>query len=124
MSKKIIVINGYMASGKSAFAVRLSQAINVPYFLKDTFKMAICTTVSLNNQPESSHFSAITFNAMMYVAERLMEKEFPLILEGNFVPAGLKKVDEAGVIKTLIEKHNYHSLLFKFMLEYSSRTVA
>ena len=36
-------------------------------------------------------------------------------MEGNFVPAGVKKVDEAGAIKHLIDRFNYTSLDFKFM---------
>jgi hypothetical protein len=49
---------------------------------------------------------------MMYVAERLLETGFPFIIEGNFVPAGLKETDEAGVIKALIQKYGYQSLTF------------
>jgi len=115
VNKKIIIIGGYLAAGKTTFAIRLSRAINIPYFAKDTFKTALCTSVSLNNREESSRFSAITFDAMMYATERLMETGCPLIIEGNFVPAGIKKVDEAGFIKTLIDRYDYQSLTYKFM---------
>jgi hypothetical protein len=43
-----------------------------------------------------------------------METDSPIIIEGNFVPAGIKNVDESHVIRTLIEKYNYQSLTFKF----------
>lgn len=115
MNKKIIVIEGYLASGKSTFAVQLSQAINVPYLIKDTFKIALCKSVSVNSRDESSRFSAITFDAMMYVAERLLEIGHPIIIEGNFVPAGVKNINEAEVIKNLIDKYGCSSLTFKFM---------
>ena len=115
MSKKIIIIEGYLASGKSTFALQLSKSINVPYFVKDTFKTAICNNISIADRKESSLFSAVTFNAMMYVTERFFETGSPIIIEGNFVPAGVKKVDEAGAIKRLIDKYNYASLDFKFM---------
>lgn len=114
MNKKIIVINGHLAAGKSTFALQLSKAINVPYFIKDTFKTALCTSVPVNNKEESSRFSAITFDAIMYVTERFMETGHPIIIEGNFVPAGMKIVDEAKVIQTLIEKYDYRSLTYKF----------
>lgn len=114
MNKKLIVIEGYLASGKSTFALQLSKSINVPYLIKDTFKIAICKNISIANRNESSLFSAVTFDAMMYVTERMLETESPLILEGNFVPAGVKKVDEAGVMKQLIEKYEYTPLTFKF----------
>ena len=51
---------------------------------------------------------------MMYVTERLLETGYPIIIEGNFVPQGIKKVDEAGAIKALINKYAAQSLTFKF----------
>ena len=114
MNKKIIIIEGYLASGKSTFALKLSESINVPYLIKDTFKIALCQNVSVENREESSIFSAVTFDAMMYVTERMFETESPIIIEGNFVPAGLKKTDEAGVIRQLIGKYGYSALNFKF----------
>lgn len=115
MNKKIIIIEGYLASGKSTFALQLSKSKNVPYFIKDTFKIALCQNVAVANRDESSLFSAVTFDAMMYVTERFFETGSPVIIEGNFVPGGVKKVDEAGVIKQLIDKYGYTSLTFQFM---------
>ena len=39
----------------------------------------------------------------MYVAERMLETGISIILEGNFVPVGVKKIDEADTIKRLID---------------------
>ena len=114
MNKKIIIVEGYLASGKSTFALQLSKYINVPYLIKDTFKIALCESVLIANRNESSAFSAVTFDAMMYVTERMFETGCPIIIEGNFVPVGIKKVDEAGVIRRLIDKYEYFSLTFKF----------
>ena len=115
MNPKIIIITGYLASGKSTFAQRLSEALSVPCIIKDTFKIALCESVSIIDREESSRFSAVTFDGMMYVAEKLMEIGYPIIIEGNFVPAGIKKVDEAGVIRKLINKYNCHPLTYKFI---------
>lgn len=52
---------------------------------------------------------------MMYVMERMFETDSPIIIEGNFVPSGVKKVDEAGVIKQLVDQYGYTSLTFKFI---------
>lgn len=109
-----MIIEGYLASGKSTFALQLSRSILVPYLIKDTFKSAICRSFSITDREESSRFSAVTFDAMLYVAERLFETGNPVILEGNFVPAGVKDVDEAGAIRQLIEGYGYASLTFKF----------
>ncbi|MCL2055986.1 MAG: ATP-binding protein [Oscillospiraceae bacterium] len=115
MKSHIIIITGYLAAGKSTFARRLSEAISVPCIVKDTFKNALCASVDVDSREESSRFSAVTFDAMMYVAERHIETGCPIIIEGNFVPYGVKKTDEAGVIKALIEKYNCRSLTFKFV---------
>ena len=114
MNRKVIIIEGYLASGKSTFALQLSRSLNVPYLIKDTFKIALCKNISVADRAESSVFSMVAFDGMMYVAERMLETSTPIIIEGNFVPAGVKKVDEAGVIRRLIDKYNYTSLDFKF----------
>ena len=41
MNKKIIIVEGYLASGKSTFAKRLSEQIKIPCLIKDTFKMGM-----------------------------------------------------------------------------------
>lgn len=115
MNKKLMVIGGYLAGGKSTFARRLSKEIKIPYLIKDTFKMEMCANIEIFNEKEKSRFSVVTFDAMMYVTERLMETGFPIIIEANFVPSGIKKVNEAGVIKALIEKYSYQVLTYKFV---------
>lgn len=115
MNKKIIIIEGYLATGKSTFALQLSKSLNIPYLIKDTFKIALCKNVSVAGRTESSIFSTVTFDGMMYVAERMLETSNPIIMEGNFVPSGVKKIDEADAIKRLIDRYGYTSLDFKFM---------
>lgn len=114
MNHKMIIIEGYLASGKSTFALKLSQSLKIPYFIKDTFKNALCENITVTGRPESSRFSTVTFDAMMYATERLLEAGYPLILEGNFVPEGIKQVDESGKIRKLIHQYAYESLVFKF----------
>lgn len=114
MNGKVIVVQGYLASGKSTFALALARELGIPYFVKDTFKSALCQSIPIDSREVSSRFSAVTFDAMMYAAERLMEADMPLIIEGNFLPAGIKKTDEAGAIRLLVEKYDFRSLTFKF----------
>jgi len=112
MNKRIIIVAGHLAAGKTAFALRLSKELNVPCFIKDTFKEAICKSAPVTNREAGKLFSAVTFDAMTYAAGRLMEAGFPLILEGNFVPVEVKAADEEGIIEELIRKHGYGSLTF------------
>lgn len=96
MNKKVVIIEGYLAAGKSTFVVQMSKALQIPYLCKDTFKSALCSGVDINNRGKSSLFSAITFDGMMYVLERMFEVGMPIIIEGNFMPHGIKKTDEEG----------------------------
>jgi len=114
MNKKIIIIAGYLASGKSTFALRLSKELNIPYFIKDTFKSAICTNIPITDRDESKRFSVATFDAITYVTERLMETGYPLIIEGNFEMNCDFKANEGNVLKTLIKKYEYQSLTYIF----------
>ena len=54
MNKKVIIIEDYLASGKSTFALQLSKSINIAYLIKDTFKIALCKNVSVTDRNESS----------------------------------------------------------------------
>ena len=115
MDNKMIIVEGYLASGKSTFAGWLSKELRIPCLIKDTFKEALCSSIPIADRKESSRFSAVTFDAMMYVTERMLENEYPIILEGNFVPAGIKAVDEAEAIRQLIRRYGYSALTFKFV---------
>ena len=114
MNRKIIIVEGYLAAGKSAFTRQLSAFLKIPYFVKDTFKTALCSSIIVNNRGESSLFSAITFDAIMYSAERLIEVGCPVIIEGNFAPMGVKKVDDSAKIRELIDKYCCKALTYKF----------
>ncbi|MCL1863319.1 MAG: hypothetical protein FWF78_07125 [Defluviitaleaceae bacterium] len=113
MNKKIIIIVGYLAAGKSTFARRLSKEVNIPYLIKDTFCSAICLHIPIENREESKKFSIATFDAIAYVTERFMETGYPLIIEGNFVMSGYKG-NEGAVIQSLIKKYDYKSLTYIF----------
>ena len=114
LNRKVIIVEGYLASGKSTFARQLSKRLKVPYLIKDTFKSALCKSIPIASRAESSLYSAATFDAMMYVMQREFEAERSIIIEGNFVPAGVKKVDEAGAIRQLIDQYGYTPLTFTF----------
>lgn len=92
--------------GKSTFARKLSKELAVPCFIKDTFKLALCKSAGSLNRKESDRFSIMTFDGIMYAAERLIETGNPVIIEGNFTPAGIKKTNEAGESRRLIEKYD------------------
>ncbi len=115
MDNRMILIEGYLASGKSTFAEQLSRQIQVPCLVKDTFKIALCSNIQVADRKEKSRFSAVTFDGMMYVAERMLWAGYPIILEGNFVPAGVKKRDESEAIRQLADRCHAAVLTYKFI---------
>lgn len=114
MENKLIVIQGYLAAGKSTFARQLSKALHIPCFVKDTFKSALCESITLASREESSRFSAVAFDGLLYIAERMLETGQSLILEGNFTPPGVKKKDEAGALQALLRQYRCRPLTFRF----------
>lgn len=56
LKRKVIIIEGYLSSGKSTFALQLSKKLNIPYLVKDTFKKALYKNNSITNREESSFF--------------------------------------------------------------------
>ncbi len=110
-----MTVQGYLAAGKSTFAQRLAGELRVPCFMKDTFKAALCRQIPLEDRAMKRRFSAVTFDAMCYAAERLLSAGVPVILEGNFVPAGVKAVDEAGALRALAERYHADVLTYHFV---------
>lgn len=113
-AKKLIIVTGALAAGKSTFARRLGTELHLPCFVKDTFKSALCAGMSLSGRAESSRFSAIAFHAILYTTRQLMEAGYPLIVEGNFTPTGVKPTDEAGELSALVRQFGYSALTFRF----------
>ena len=114
LNRKIIVVAGHLAAGKSTFALKLSAELKAPCLIKDAFKSALCESVADMDREKSSRFSVITFDAMLYAAGQIMKAGYPVILEGNFAPPGIKKKDEAGAIRALVERYGYACLTFVF----------
>jgi len=115
MNKKIIVIGGYCATGKTTFAARLSKEFSVPYFAKDMVKIALDRSFGVQNRADSKRLSAIAFDSMAFAVERFMEAGQPIIIEANFVMrenhGGLK---EGETLRELIDRYGYQSLTYIF----------
>jgi len=106
MNKKIILLTGYVAAGKTAFSKKLSDELNILCFNKDHIKAVLGKNLEINNRETSSKLSVTTFNLMIHIMEIFMQQNMPLILESNF------KISEGEIIKELLEKYKYRSLTF------------
>jgi len=114
MNKKLIVIAGHLAAGKTTFALKLSKELNIPSFCKDLIKNALGTNIIIKNREDDKRLSAATFDAITFITERFMETHMPLIVEANFVNNNHASINEAAVLQALVEKYHYRTLTFLF----------
>jgi predicted kinase len=115
VNKKLIVVAGHLAAGKTTFALKLSEELHVPCFCKDLIKSTLGAHIPVNTRDDGNRLSAATFDAIAYIMERLMKASLPIIIEANFVMGknhgGIK---EGDVIRVLTEAYHYHTLTFLF----------
>ena len=112
MNKKIIIVTGCVASGKTVFSSDLSYRLMLPCFSKDTLKIALGKSLLHINGKE---LSKATFNVMVHVMNELMQVGRPLIIEGPFNNEDNRdKENEEKIIRSLVEKHGYRTLTFVF----------
>jgi predicted kinase len=108
MKKKLIIVTGYLAAGKTTFSTKLSQSLQLPCLQKDTVKSVIGREIEMKSRTESSLFSRVTFDLMMHFADRLMACGYPFILEGNF------NQGNGVVLQELIDHYGYETLTYFF----------
>ncbi len=109
MNKKIILISGYCATGKTAFSTALAKNLSIPCFNKDYIKEVFAVDFEYENKEVNKKLSNVTFSMLEHIAERLMEANQPFVLESNF------KGDEGKRLKQLIDQYGYTSLTYLFI---------
>ena len=96
--KKLILIGGVLAGGKSTFSHIVAERFCVPVVNKDRLKEILGDNIATANREENKKLSVISFELMMYLAGCVGET---LILESNFKDYELKELtalaDERGV---------------------------
>lgn len=82
--KKLILILGDLASGKSTTADILSKKYSIPSLKKDTVKEILGDTVGFSNREENLKLSRATFEILLHAFDRMSLAGGDLILESNF----------------------------------------
>jgi len=106
MAGKIIIISGYVATGKTTFSQKISEEMNIPCFNKDFIKSVLGKNLDIATREISSQLSITVFNLIMHIVEVFLHHNEPLIIESNF------KISEGKIIKELLELYKYQSLTF------------
>ena len=102
--KKLLLITGDLATGKSTFANILSKRYDTNVFYKDSIKEVLGDTIGFTNREENLKLSKATAELMCYIFAEFGRVNKNLILESNFHTAELEKLHK------LANENNYEVL--------------
>ena len=101
---KIILVNGDIATGKSHYALILSERFNLPLYTKDEFKERFADESPCSTYEESHLLSIKAMDALIDVFYRKAPENGDLILEANFHEEHLRRIE------VIAEEHHYQIL--------------
>ncbi len=90
--KKLLLIMGDLACGKSTFADILSRRYETSLFFKDSIKEVLGDTVGFTNRAENLKLSRASAELMNLIFSEFAKLNKDLILESNFRAAELEKI--------------------------------
>lgn len=99
--KKIILLTGDLAAGKSTFSRLLADRYKIPCYNKDDIKEILGDNFGFKNREENLKLSMCTFDIFKYIIEKNMIVCSDLIIESNF------RQNELDYIKTKSEINGY-----------------
>ncbi|MDE6584524.1 MAG: hypothetical protein K2K15_03890 [Anaeroplasmataceae bacterium] len=106
--KKLILLMGDLATGKSTFAEILSKRYQICSFHKDKLKEVLGDTIGFKNREENLKLSLATIQLMNSIFLEFSKFNLDLILESNF------HQNEINVLKSLAEDNGYSLLILRF----------
>ena len=103
--KKLLLITGDLATGKSTFSDILSKRYDTVVFMKDTIKEVLGDTIGFANREENLKLSKATMELMIFAFSQFAKLDKDLILEANFHKADLERLHEIATA------HNYEVMV-------------
>ena len=98
--KKVVLITGDLAAGKSTLADKLSTTLNFTCIKKDCVKEIICDSVGFSTREENKRISVAAVNSMIHFLEQILKIGGEVILEANF------RLQEILRIQDIVEQYN------------------
>ena len=92
--KRLLLITGDLAAGKSRFAGILSQRYSTAVLYKDKIKELLSDTVGFRNREENLKLSKATMELMIYSFSQVATLGKDLILEANFKENEMERLYE------------------------------
>lgn len=99
-----ILVTGIPAAGKSTTAEFLAEHFEIPVISKDKIKELMFDDIGFHSREEKVKLGTASMNIMYYMAEQLMKKNQPFILENNF-----ENVSKGPLLEVL-EKYSYTAI--------------
>ena len=90
--RKLLLVTGDLATGKSMFANILSERYETNVFFKDSIKEVLGDTVGFSNRQENKKLSNATAELMCHIFSQFGKLNKNLILESNFHTDELEKL--------------------------------
>lgn len=90
--KKLLLITGDIATGKSTFANILSKRYHTNMFFKDSIKEVLGDTIGFSNREENKKLSFASMELMFYIFSEFASLEKDLILESDFHKSELERL--------------------------------
>ena len=92
--KKLILVNGDIATGKSHLAQIIKKRFNIPLFTKDEFKESLADTLPFSTYEENHQLSIMAMNILIDKFDELGGSGQDLVLEANFHEEHLRKIEK------------------------------
>ena len=118
--KKLLLIMGDLATGKSTFANILAKRYNTSVFCKDTIKEVLGDTIGFANREENLKLSKATMELMLFMFSEFTKLEKDLILESNFHASELERFQKIATgngydVLTLVLRGDVESLHKRYL---------
>jgi cytidylate kinase len=81
---KLIIINGFPASGKTTLSRKISSELHLPLFSKDSFKELLADSLGFNTHEDSHALGKTSFELLVLTTKECLSKKHSIIIEGNF----------------------------------------
>ena len=92
--RKLIIITGDLASGKSTLADALSKYLNVPAFKKDVIKEQYCDIYGFITREQNRNLSVMAVDFMINSFLSFASMQQNIIMEANFRENELRQIQE------------------------------
>ena len=92
--RKLILVNGDIATGKSHLAEIIKQRLNLPLFTKDEIKERLADECPCSTYEESHQLSIRSMDMLINQFSKIVEQGKDVILEANFHEEHLRRIDE------------------------------